>query len=88
MYGVESANLSFNKKSYVYALLQKLQFKGHASERVILKNMLQKGYIVKQRVTHNTAMATNQLCKYVTKRHVENVSSNKQTMNSNQISFL
>ena len=52
MYELERANLSFNKKSYVYALLQKLRFKEHASERVILKNMLHKGYILNQRVTH------------------------------------
>ena len=40
MDGIENANISFNKKTYVDALLPKGQVKERASERVILKNLL------------------------------------------------
>ena len=62
----ENANFSFNKKSYVDALLQKGLVKEGASERVRTKNMLQKGDIVTQRATHKNTLTTNQLCKDVT----------------------
>ena len=43
---------------------------------VISNNVIKKGNIVTQRATHQNILTTNQLCKDVTQRHMEIVSSN------------
>ena len=56
----KNADFSFNKKLYVYALLQKGPEEECATEREISKNFLQKGNILMQRATHIKTLTTNQ----------------------------
>ena len=49
---VENANFSFNKKSHVDALLQRVSVEELASERAGSKKVLQKGNIMTHRYTH------------------------------------
>ena len=49
---VKNADFSFNKKLYVYAILQKGRDEECATERSISKNFHQKGNIMMQRATH------------------------------------
>ena len=49
---VYNANFSFNKKSHVDALLQKVQVEECDSESVIYNNVIQKNDIVTQRDTY------------------------------------
>ena len=63
---VKNANFSFNRKSYVDALLQKRRVEERASERERPKNVIQKGNIVTQRSKHRNTLTTKQLCRDVT----------------------
>ena len=58
---VKNANFSFNKKSYVDNILQKRRFRKHASEKVIPKNVLQRGYTETKKSTNKNTLKTNQL---------------------------
>ena len=49
---VKNSNVSFNNKTYVDTLLQKVWVKERASERLIFNNVIQKKNIVRQRATH------------------------------------
>ena len=49
---VKNANFSFNNKSYIDALLQKVQVEEHVSEKLGKISVLQKGDILMQIATY------------------------------------